>query len=122
MGHRILVVDDHDQIRERVCTLLTNEGYTICGQASNGLEAIQLTKELSPEMAVLNISMPILSGLQALPEMLSAAPAMKVIIFTAHESEEMRRQVISLGAHAFVAKDGLPDTLLAEVARLFQGS
>ena len=122
MGHRILVVDDHDQIRERVCTLLINEGYTICGQASNGLDAIELTKELSPELVVLNISMPILSGLQALPEMLSAAPAMKVIVFTAHESEEMRRQVISLGAHAFVAKDGLPDTLLAAVARLFQGS
>ena len=120
MAKGILVADDHRHMRTVVCALLISEGYTICGQASNGIEAIQLTRELSPEMAILNISMPVLSGLLALPEMLRAAPNMKVIILTAHESNEIRRQVFGLGAHAFVTKDTLPDALLDEVRRLFQ--
>jgi DNA-binding NarL/FixJ family response regulator len=118
MPHKILIVDDHEPLRRRIRSLVEREGLVVCGEAADGGEAIQKVKELAPDLAILDISMPIMNGLEALPEMLQAAPGMKVVIFTIDNAEELKRQAFRLGAHGYVVKSGPPHDLLAEVNRL----
>lgn len=118
MSHNILIVDDHEPMRRRIRSLLEHEKLKVCGEATNGREAIQKAKQLMPDLAILNISMPVLNGLEALPEMLQAAPGIKIVIFTIDDAEEIRRQAFRLGAHGYVVKSGPSEDLLAEVKRL----
>ena len=120
MAQKILVVDDREPLRRRIRSLLEQEGLEACGEAANGGEAIEKVKELAPDLAILNISMPVMNGLEALPEMLRCRPAMKIVIFTLEESEELKQQVFRLGAHGFVAKSAPPEELLAEVKRILK--
>ena len=118
MAQKILVVDDREPLRRRIRSLLEQDGFEICGEAADGREAIAKVKELAPDLAILNISMPVMNGLEALPEMLRCRPGMKIVIFTLAESEELKQQVFRLGAHGFVVKSAPPEDLLAEVKRL----
>jgi DNA-binding NarL/FixJ family response regulator len=118
MARKILIVDDREPLRRRMRSFLEHEGFEICGEAANGREAIERVKELAPDLAILNISMPIMNGLEALPVMLRSLPGMKVVIFTLDEAEELKQQAFRLGAHGFVTKSAPPDDLLAEVKRL----
>jgi|SRR5579872_96323 len=120
MAQKILVVDDREPLRRRICSLLQQEGFDVCGEAANGREAIEKVKELAPDLAILNISMPVMSGLEALPEMLRYRPGMKIVIFTLEESEELKQRVFHLGAHSFVAKSAPTEELVAEVKRLLK--
>ena len=117
MPSRILVVDDHEPVRRRIRALLEHEGLIVCAEAANGREAIDRTRDCSPDLAILNLSMPLMNGLQALPEMLKCAPQMKIVLFTVDDSEELKRQAFRLGARGYVTKSE-PQALLAEVKRL----
>jgi len=118
MPHSILVADDHEPMRRRIRALLESEGLRVCGEAANGREAIEKTKECLPNLAVLNLSMPVMSGLQAIPEMLKFAPQLKIVIFTLDDAEELRQHAFRLGAVAYVSKSEPPEALLAEVRKL----
>lgn len=118
MSRKILVVDDREPMRRRIRSLLEQEGFEICGEAVNGREAIAKVQELTPDLAILNISMPVMNGLEALPQILRCQPGIKVLIFTLDDSEELKQHLFSLGAHAFVPKSAAPETLVAEVRRL----
>jgi two-component system invasion response regulator UvrY len=118
MPLNILVVDDHEPIRRRVRSLLESEGLRVCAEAGNGREAIQKTKEQMPDLAILNLSMPIMGGLEAMPEMLRCAPLLKIVIFTVDDSEELRRHAFRLGAAGYISKTEPPEALLAEVRKL----
>jgi two-component system chemotaxis response regulator CheY len=120
MAQKILVVDDREPLRRRICSFLEQEGLKICGEAANGREGIEKVRELAPDLAILNISMPVMNGLEALPEILRCRPGIKVVIFTLDESEELKQHVFGLGAHSFVAKSAPPDELVAEVKRLLR--
>jgi len=118
MSRKILVVDDREPMRRRIRSLLEQEGFAICGEAANGREAIAKVQELTPDLTILNISMPVMGGIEALPEILRCQPGIKVLIFTLNESEELKQHLFSLGAHGFVPKSAPPETLVAEVRRL----
>jgi DNA-binding NarL/FixJ family response regulator len=118
MSQKLLVVDDHEPLRRKIRSLLEKEGFEVCGEAVNGREAIEKVRELAPDLAILNISMPVMSGLEALPEMLRCRPKIKIVVFTLEEAEELRQRVFRLGAHGFVVKSAPPEELLAEVRRL----
>lgn len=90
----------------------------VCGEATNGLEAIQKVKERSPGVVILNISMPIMSGLQALPEIIRCSPNTRVVMFTLDDAEELRKKAFALGASAYVPKAGPIEELLAQVRKL----
>ena len=117
MPHNILVVDDHEPIRRRIRSLLESEGLHVCGEATNGREAIEKTKEYLPHLAILNLSMPVMNGLQAIPEMLKCAPRLKIVIFTVDDTPELRQEALRLGARGYISKSE-PDALLAEVRKL----
>jgi DNA-binding NarL/FixJ family response regulator len=118
MPHNILVVDDHEPMRRRIRSLLESAALTVCAEAANGREAIEKTKEHTPDLAVLNLSMPVMNGLQAIPEMLKCAPQLKIVIFTLDDAEELRQHAFRLGAAGYVSKSDPSEVLLATVRKL----
>jgi len=118
MSHKVLVVDDHEGLRQRIRAALERDGIEVCGEAANGQEAIQKVSEHSPGVVILDILMPVMSGLQALPEIVQSSPYTKIVMFSVHDAEELRRQAFDLGAHAYVVKSAPLEQLLAEVRKL----
>lgn len=122
MSNGILIADDHEATRLRLRALLERAGWRVCGEAINGQEAIEKAIELKPGLVILDISMPLMTGLGVIPEILKCAPQVKILMFTVHEADELRRQAFRLGAHGFVAKSAPGTELLAEVKRLSSGT
>jgi DNA-binding NarL/FixJ family response regulator len=101
----ILIADDHDVVRRGVKSLLqSHPGWEVCGEASDGREAVDLAKKLKPQIVILDASMPKLSGLDATRQILAALPRTEILIFTMHESEELVTAVLEAGARGFVLK------------------
>jgi DNA-binding NarL/FixJ family response regulator len=112
---RILLADDHDVVRRGVRELLeAREEWTVCGEASDGREAVHMVAKLAPDLAVLDISMPGLNGLEATRMIRRGCPATDVIIFTLHEEERLIRDALLAGARGIVSKaDGGGQIVLA---------
>jgi DNA-binding NarL/FixJ family response regulator len=118
MSNTVLIADDHDALRRRIRSVLEKADLEVCGEATNGQEAIQKVKELSPGVLILNISMPIMSGLQALLEIMRCSPSTKIVMFTVDDAEELKRQAFRLGARAYVSKSAPVEELIGEVKKL----
>ncbi len=105
MPFRILIADDEPQIRHLIRKLLErHKGWDVCGEASDGLEAIEKAGALEPDLVLLDISMPNLDGLSAAPRIMEASPQTGVLVLTLHQSLDMARMAASAGAAAYVAK------------------
>lgn len=120
MPHRILLADDHEGIRRRVRSALENAGLDVCGEAVNGQEAVSQAKELLPDLIVLNLSMPVMNGLEALFQITQSVPTAKVLIFTMDEGDELRREAFRRGAHGFASKSNALSDLVDEVEKLLK--
>ena len=114
---RILLAEDHEGVRRRARSLLETAGFEVCGEAADGLDAVKKTKDLMPDLIVLNLSMPGMHGLEAIPEIVKAAPAVKILVFSVDEAEEVRREAFRRGAHGYVSKLS-PTNLVEEVKKL----
>jgi DNA-binding NarL/FixJ family response regulator len=102
---RILLADDHEIVREGVRAMIQPyEGWTICGDASTGREAVTMAIELKPDIVIMDIGMPELNGLDATRQIRKALPTVEVLIFTANETEEIVRQVFQAGARGYLLK------------------
>jgi len=112
---RILIADDHDVIRHGVRSLLARRPeWKICGEAASGREAIEKTGKLRPDLVLLDITMPGLDGIQAIPQILKASPNVQILVFTMHDSGEMATKVLAAGASGLVLKsDAGQDLVLA---------
>lgn len=101
---RILVADDHEVVRHGLRALLeAHPGWTVCGEAADGQEAVSKAIELQPSLAVLDIGMPNLNGLEATRQITAAVPT-KVLILSLYESEQMIREVLEAGASGYLLK------------------
>jgi DNA-binding NarL/FixJ family response regulator len=118
MPRRILLADDHDGIRRRVRSALEAAGFEICGEAVNGSEAIAKTKVLLPDLVIVNLSMPVMNGFEALTEI--SETGVKIVVYTVDDAPEIRRQVLSRGAHGYVSKSGPITDLIAEIQRVLR--
>ena len=113
---RILVADDHDIVRQGLRSLLESQpGWVVCGEASNGREAVELTGTLKPEIVIADITMPNMTGLEATRQILKANPKIQVIILTMHESQELLREVLDAGARGYVLKTDKGRELISAV-------
>lgn len=113
---RIVVCDDHQSYRELVSLVLGLEpDLEVVGEAADGRQAIDVTRRLEPDAVLLDVSMPEMDGIEALPHIRAAAPGARVIMVTAFGSESVRRRATDAGAHAFVEKGGDIEDLVAEV-------
>src|SRR5437868_12988905 len=102
---RILLADDHDVVRKGLRTMLeAREGWQVCGEATTGREAVELTAALHPDIVVIDLEMSELDGLEATREIRKSSPEIEILIFTMHDSEYLIREVLSAGARAFVLK------------------
>ena len=116
---RILVADDHEVVRRGLASLLREQpGWEICGEAVTGREAVEKVKKLKPNVAVLDISMPELNGLDATRQILKSVPKTEVLILTMHDSEYLIREVLNAGAHGYVLKSDAGRDLVAAVEAL----
>ncbi len=120
---RILIVDDHEVLREGVKSLLAKlcRECVICGEATNGDEAVQLAQEVRPDLMILDITMPRLSGLEATEKMRKLGMNFPILIFTTHQSERLARDVQDAGAQGYVLKSQAARNLVVAIERLLAG-
>ncbi len=116
---RILIVDDNALVRSGLKMLIElHEGWTVCGQAEDGCDAIDKAADLKPDMILLDIFMPRLDGLSALPLIRQKAPASKVLILTMHYSLDLARIAADEGASGFISKSLVWRDLVPEIEAL----
>jgi DNA-binding NarL/FixJ family response regulator len=116
---RILLADDHDVVRHGLRHLLESEkGWEVCGEARDGREAVALAEQLQPDVAVLDITMPGLNGLEATRKIRAASPETEVLVFTMHESEDLMREVFAAGARGYLIKSDAARYIVAGIEAL----
>jgi DNA-binding NarL/FixJ family response regulator len=108
MADSVLIVDDHPLTREALGALLNQHGFSVVGQAADGEEAIGAAGRLQPRLVLLDLSMPGLSGLEALPRLREAAPRCEVVVLTASGTEENLLAAIRGGAAGYLLKSEPP--------------
>jgi DNA-binding NarL/FixJ family response regulator len=119
---RILVADDHELVRRGIREQLrARRGWIIVGEAMNGREAVEKASKLKPDVAIVDISMPDLDGLQATRQIREATPSTEVVILTMHESDQMVRRVLEAGARGYVLKSDLAAHLVKAVKDVSAG-
>ncbi|MBZ5545169.1 MAG: response regulator transcription factor [Acidobacteriia bacterium] len=104
MGLRILLAEDHAIVREGLKAILEREGFDVIGEAADGREAVQQALRLEPEIALLDLSMPFKNGIEAASEILSALPATRAIILTAHSDRQYILQAFRSGVRGYILK------------------
>lgn len=116
---RILVADDHQVVRTGLRTLLESKaGWQVCAETANGRDAVEKARELQPDVAVLDIGMPLLNGVEATRQIRKVSPRTEILILTMHDSEHMIQGVLDAGAHGYILKDDADRNLLAAVESL----
>jgi DNA-binding NarL/FixJ family response regulator len=109
MTVRIVLADDHALVRAGIRALLQGiEGVAVVGEAENGRDALALCKEHQPDLAILDITMQELNGIDAAQQVKAACPATRVLILSMHSSEEFVRRAIKAGANGYLVKDAAP--------------
>ena len=121
MPVRILVVDDHEVVRQGIRTILSaRPDWEICGEAVNGQEAVKLAETLRPDAIIMDITMPIMSGLEAARQITRNNNSAPILIFTMHESRTLADSVRETGARGFVFKSRAAQDLINALDILLQ--
>ncbi|OGO22470.1 MAG: DNA-binding response regulator [Chloroflexi bacterium RBG_16_50_9] len=119
---RVLVVDDHTIVRDGICALLALAGdIEVVGEAANGSEALNKVKELSPDVVLMDIAMPIMGGLEATRRIHKEFPKTKVLVLTQYDDKEYVFPVIESGASGFISKAGASSELVSGIRAVYQG-
>ena len=116
---RILLADDHELVRRGLRTLLESQpGLEVCGEAANGRVAVEMSRKLSPDIVVMDVSMPELNGFEAARQILSKQPKVEVLALSMHESQQIVVDVLEAGARGYVLKSDAGSELVAAVEAL----
>jgi DNA-binding NarL/FixJ family response regulator len=118
---RILIVDDHPLTRGALATLLAQSGFDVVGEAGDGSEAIVAARRLQPDLVLLDLSMPELDGLAALPRLREAAPECEVVVLTASGTEENLLAAIRGGAAGYLLKTEAPERIVEFLTGVAEG-
>jgi two-component system response regulator NreC len=119
---RVLVVDDHTLVRDGVCALLALTGdIELVGEAANGSEALQIVKELEPDVVLMDIAMPIMGGLEATRRIHKEFPRTRVLVLTQYDDKEYVFPVIEAGASGFISKVAASSELASGIRSVYQG-
>jgi DNA-binding NarL/FixJ family response regulator len=123
MATRILIADDHEIVLEGIRTLLARarREWEICAEARNGKDAVEMAKKLKPDVAILDVTMPVMSGLQAASDISKSMIGCKVLLFTMHESERLGIEVRNAGAQGYVLKSQAARDLVRAIDALLAG-
>src|SRR5688572_27731876 len=113
---RIVIADDHPIFRRGLCDVIaTDAGLHLVGQAGSGDEAIELIEELRPDIAILDVHMPKLTGLQAARKLFEQKSPARLVLLTMHEDEDLLNEALNLGIHAYVLKENAVEDLVQAI-------
>jgi DNA-binding NarL/FixJ family response regulator len=120
--HRILIADDHEGARGAIRSELSRgNDLKVCGEASNGEEAVQQSRSLNPDLIILDVMMPIKSGFAAAEEIKKALPTIPILLISTQHDREIVRQSKLAGVQGFVSKFDIRSVLLEATAALLKG-
>ncbi len=118
---RVVIGDDHGLVRSGVRALLAGRGMDVVGEAADGRALVSLVRATRPDVAVVDVSMPLLDGLEATRRIARAVPETRVVMLTMHDDERFVARAREAGAAAYVLKDAGVDELIAAVSRVAAG-
>jgi len=119
---RILLADDHTILRSGIRSLLEDEpGLSVIGEAEDGRTAVAMACKLKPDVAIMDIAMPLLNGLEATRQIKMQCPGVKVLILSMHDNEEYIRQVLEAGAMGYILKDAAARELISAIQSVYRG-
>lgn len=122
MKERVLLADDHPLLRQGLRALLEREGFAVVAEASDGTEAVKLARQLKPDVAVLDLSMPLLSGLEAARAILSERLARKgVVLLTVHREDHYVLEALRVGIRGYVLKSQAPQDVAEAIRKVSRG-
>jgi len=119
---RILLADDHGIVRKGLRSAIESEtGYEVVAEAANGREAVRLAQQLKPDIAIMDIAMPQLNGIDATEQILKLSPATKVLVLSMHADESYVIRVLAVQARGYILKDSAEADLLPALRSVLQG-
>lgn len=122
MAVRILIADDHEIVRQGIRRVLeAKPEWDICGEAANGQEAVRMAQELTPDVIIMDVTMPVMSGFEAADEISRLPINSRVLFFTMHDSGSMAGSVRRSGAQGYVVKSRAALDLIQALERLLNG-
>jgi two-component system response regulator NreC len=121
MPIRIVLADDHVLVRQSLKALLEREGFQVVAEASDGQEAVRHAGSLQPDIVVMDISMPILNGLNAAREMSRSIPKTKIILLTQHDEGQYISEALDAGVKGYVLKNQVASDLLEAIRQVSRG-
>jgi len=121
MAIRVLIADDHQMFRQGLRVLLEEEGFQFVAEASDGREAVQLCQQHHPDVAILDISMPLLNGIFAAREIIKSSPRTKVVLLTQHTEDRMVLESLRAGVTGYVLKTRASNELVHALRAVCRG-
>ncbi|HUF01870.1 MAG TPA: response regulator transcription factor [Gaiellaceae bacterium] len=121
MAERVLIVDDHPLTRDALTALLTQQGFDVVGEAASGDQAIAEARRLQPDLVLLDLTMPGMDGLTALPRIREEAPSSEVVVLTASDAEENLLAAIRSGASGYLLKTEPSEQIAAFLRGVVRG-
>jgi PAS domain S-box-containing protein len=119
---RILIADDHELMRRGLRGLIeSHDEWAVCGEAVEGREVVRKSAELEPDLVIMDVNLPGLSGIEAAMQIRQEREAAKILFFTVHDSDEVIREIIGAGAHGYVAKSRASQDLVEAVRKVLSG-
>jgi len=122
MPTRVLLADDHALIRQGLKALLEKQGIQVVTEASDGQEAVRLAEKAQPEIAILDITMPLLNGVDAARELMKQVPKTKVILLTQHDEDQYVTEALRAGVKGYVLKSQAAEDLIHAIREVCKGS
>ena len=121
-SHSVFLADDHLMFRQGLKALLVKEGFSVVGEASNGHDAVRMVRKLSPELAILDIGMPQLNGIDTAREITKRSPDTQVILLTMFEDDAYVLESLKLGIRGYVLKSQTATDLVSAIGEVVRGS
>jgi two-component system response regulator NreC len=121
MTIRVVLADDHQLVRQGLKALLEREGFQVAGEASDGQEALRLVPNVCPDVAIFDISMPILNGLDAARELKKSSPRTKTILLTQHDEDQYVTEALRAGVRGYVLKKQAATDLVYAIQQVCRG-